>query len=126
MAYVPTEEDKMRVKLLAGYGVPREGIAKIIGIGISRLRENFSEELELGVTEANAKVAQNLFRMATGDDRAALTAAIFWMKTRAGWRERPQEIEVTVQNEERTDDDRARGLALLMAKRAANDNRRIG
>jgi len=37
--------------------------------------------------KANAKVAENLFRKATGDGREAVIAAIFWMKTRAQWKE---------------------------------------
>ena len=37
-------------------------------------------------TEANAKVAQTLFTMATVDKNVA--AAIFWMKARGGWREK--------------------------------------
>jgi hypothetical protein len=32
-------------------------------------------------------VAENLYRKATGEGREAVTAAIFWLKTRAGWRE---------------------------------------
>ena len=34
-----------------------------------------------------AKVAESLFRKATGDHRQSVTAAIFWLKTRAGWKE---------------------------------------
>jgi len=41
-----------------------------------------------GVSEADiAKVAENLYRKATGDGREAVTAAIFWLKTRARWKE---------------------------------------
>ena len=32
-------------------------------------------------------VAGNLFRIATSEGAGAVTAAIFWLKTRAGWRE---------------------------------------
>jgi hypothetical protein len=32
-------------------------------------------------------VAENLYRKATGEGREAVTAAIFWLKARAGWRE---------------------------------------
>ncbi|HEV7253715.1 MAG TPA: hypothetical protein VGN97_11575, partial [Mesorhizobium sp.] len=32
-------------------------------------------------------VAENLFRKATGEGREAVTAAIFWLKTRARWKE---------------------------------------
>jgi len=37
--------------------------------------------------KANAKVAENLYRKATGDGRESIIAAIFWLKTRAGWKE---------------------------------------
>ncbi len=32
-------------------------------------------------------MAENLYRKATGDGREAVTAAIFWLKTRARWKE---------------------------------------
>jgi len=32
-------------------------------------------------------VAENLYRKATGEGREAVIAAIFWLKTRAGWKE---------------------------------------
>ena len=32
-------------------------------------------------------MAENLFRKATGDGPQAVAAAIFWLKTRAGWKE---------------------------------------
>ena len=38
-------------------------------------------------SKANAKVAENLYRKATGDGREAVTAAIFWLKARARWKE---------------------------------------
>ena len=38
------------------------------------------------IQQATAKVAQSLFHMATVDKNVA--AAIFWMKARAGWREK--------------------------------------
>ena len=44
-------------------------------------------ELAHGHTKANARVAENLYRKATGEGREAVTAAIFWLKTRAGWKE---------------------------------------
>ncbi|MEO3475934.1 hypothetical protein AAFN86_29080, partial [Roseomonas sp. CAU 1739] len=49
-------------------------------------------------TEANAKVAQSLFQMATQGKNVA--AAIFWMKARAGWREK-QEVDANVRTDMR-------------------------
>ena len=49
-------------------------------------------QLVRGTTEANVKVAQSLFQMATQGKNVA--AAIFWMKARAGWREK-HDVEVS-------------------------------
>ncbi len=39
---------------------------------------------------ATCKVAERLFKIATiGTGRQAVTAAIFWLKCRAGWSDRP-------------------------------------
>ncbi len=51
------------------------------------MRKNYRSELDQGHVKANVKVAENLFRKATGDGRKSVTAAIFWMKTRARWKE---------------------------------------
>ncbi|WP_244408254.1 hypothetical protein [Roseomonas fluvialis] len=71
---------------MAGFGVPHTDIATFLGIDAKTLRKHFREELDRGTTEANAKVAQSLFQMATQGKNVA--AAIFWMKARAGWREK--------------------------------------
>ena len=68
------------------FGVPHLDIATFLGIDAKTLRKHFREELDRGTTEANAKVAQSLFTMATQGKNVA--AAIFWMKARAGWREK--------------------------------------
>jgi len=72
---------------MAGYGVPEADIAGVVAIDPKTLRKHYSGELKNGHVKANAKVAENLFRKATGDGREAVIAAIFWMKTRAGWKE---------------------------------------
>ena len=81
-----TPEQRRTVKTMAGFGVPQEDIAIFLGIDAKTLRKHFRDELDRGVTEANAKVAQSLFQMATQGKNVA--AAIFWMKARAGWREK--------------------------------------
>jgi hypothetical protein len=43
--------------------------------------------LDTGHIKATAKVAEFLFRKATTDGSQAVTAAIFWLKTRGGWKE---------------------------------------
>lgn len=86
-AFAPTEKDRATVKAMAGFGIPEVEIAKILSIDPKTLRKHFPHELDVGHVEANAKVAANLFRRATGDGREAVIAAIFWLKCRAGWRE---------------------------------------
>jgi hypothetical protein len=99
--FEPTEDQRRTVRALSGYGVPQDGIAIHIGIDPKTLRKHFRDELDRGSVEATAKVAQSLFRMATEGNNVA--AAIFWMKARAGWREK-QEIEFSARPLEQLSD----------------------
>jgi hypothetical protein len=76
-----------KVEALAGYGLSAEEIAKVLVVGIEELKETCGLEIETGHLKANARVAENLFRKATGDGRESVTAAIFWLKARARWKE---------------------------------------
>ena len=69
---------------MSGIGIPQEQIALIIGVGKPALHKYYREELDLGLAEANVKVASSLFNQAIGGN---ITAAIFWAKVRLGWRE---------------------------------------
>jgi hypothetical protein len=73
------------VALLTGHGLTQPDIAKLISISDRTLRLYYRDELDTGATIANAKVAESLFLMATRDK--VPSAAIFWLKVRAGWRE---------------------------------------
>jgi hypothetical protein len=75
-----------RVRYLAGVGVPQDDIAKIVGCAPKTLRKRFRDDLDRGVAEANATVSGYLFAAAKEGN---VTAQIFWLKTRAHWRERP-------------------------------------
>jgi hypothetical protein len=90
--FIPTDEQRRTVRALSGYGVLQDGIAIHIGIDAKTLRKHFRDDLDRGSVEATAKVAQSLFHLATIEKNVA--AAIFWMKARAGWREK-QEISFT-------------------------------
>ena len=79
---------------MAAYGIPEADIATVIAIDPKTLRRHYRRELDTGHIKANTKVAENLYRRATGESREAVTAAIFWLKTRARWREAPQTHEV--------------------------------
>ena len=86
-AHLPDPTSRRQVEALAGYGVPEPDIAGVIGIDAKTLRKRYRQELDYGHVKANAKVAENLYRKATGDGREAVIAAIFWLKTRAHWKE---------------------------------------
>ena len=83
----PTEETLRLARTLSGYGVPQEEIARQIGICQKTLRLHYRGELDAGVAQANAKVAEGLYKKALGDGPQSASAAMFWLKTRAGWKE---------------------------------------
>ena len=72
---------------MAACGVPEVDIARVVDIDPKTLRKHYRDELDTGQIKATAKVAESLFRKATGEGREAVVAAIFWLKTRAGWKE---------------------------------------
>ena len=83
----PTEKDRKQVSLMAGIGLTHDQIAKIVGISDETLRKYYDKELEVSAAMMNAQVAQNLFSIATSKGAGSVASAIFWMKTRGGWRE---------------------------------------
>ncbi len=75
---------------MAGFGVPEDQIARNVGadgIDAKTLRKHFPDELAIGATRANFNVASSLYQMAISKQHPAAT--MFWLKCRAGWRERP-------------------------------------
>lgn len=81
----PTAGDRARVKTMAGLGITQDDICAIVGISKPTLHKYYREELNVGAAEANAAVAQSLFKQATNKEKPSVVAAIFWMKARAGW-----------------------------------------
>ena len=71
---------------LAGLGVRQDDIARIVKCSPKTLRKRCRDDLDCGVAEANAIVSGSLFAAAKGGN---VVAQIFWLKTRAQWRERP-------------------------------------
>lgn len=83
-AYEPTEENRKTVRALVAYGVAQDDICTVLDISKPTLHKYFRRELDVSMIEANAKVGQSLFNMATNGNVAA---AIFWAKVRMGWTE---------------------------------------
>ena len=84
-AFVVNDAMRERVRYLAGVGVRQDDIAKIIGCAPKTLRKRLRDELDRGVAEANATISGSLFAAAKAGNT---TAQIFWLKTRAHWREK--------------------------------------
>ncbi len=80
----PTPAQRQLVQLHATIGTTQETIASILGIDPKTLRLHYREELDHASAQANATIGGALFNKAKGGDT---TAMIFWMKTRAQWRE---------------------------------------
>lgn len=98
-SFQPTDEQRKTVWLMAAAGIPEEDIARCLGQkGISpvTLRKHFRKELDNAQTESNARMAGRLYAIANQNDdmRAAGAATMFWLKTRARWKEK-HEVEVT-------------------------------
>ena len=74
-----------KVRHLAGLGVRQDDIARIVKCSPKTLRKRCRDDLDCGVAEANAIVSGSLFAAAKGGN---VVAQIFWLKTRAQWRER--------------------------------------
>ena len=83
-----TEENERMVTQLSGLGLPHEQICSILNISKPSLYKYYQEELIKGKATANAKISENLFKIATGTGREAVAACIFWLKTQARWTEK--------------------------------------
>jgi hypothetical protein len=85
----PDAAQRRQVEAMAAYGIPADDISRVVSVDPKTSRKYYRDELDLGETKANAQVAGFLFNSAkTGN----VTAQIFWLKTRARWRETPVEL----------------------------------
>lgn len=87
----PTDEQRMQVGIMAACGFPQDlMVERIINHQTGRpidkktLHKAFRRELDEGMEQANAMVAQSLFKKAIGTSAQSVAAAIWWEKTRAG------------------------------------------
>lgn len=83
-SHKPNKLTRQAVEVLVAGGTPKRTIAKALGIAQDTLRKYYPDELEMGAEMANARVVRRLFRLI---EQGSTPAAIFWLKTRAGWRE---------------------------------------
>jgi len=94
--HTPSEDQRHIVEVLVAGGTPKTTIAKALDIGMNTLRRHYKDELENGLELANAKVVRRLFRLI---EQGSTPATIFWLKTRAGWKE-GQTLEIEQKQEQ--------------------------
>jgi hypothetical protein len=80
----PTKESRDQVKRLSALGCPHEDIATRLKISADTLVKYYQDELDEGRIDANSAIAGTLFNQAK---KGNTVAAIFWLKTRARWKE---------------------------------------
>lgn len=93
----PTPQQRAEVSALKSFGVPLDDIAAYIGIDRKTLSKHYAEEIRIAQTKADANVAKFLYSAASGraikegaTHSDCVRAAMFWAKTRMGWRETSQ------------------------------------
>jgi hypothetical protein len=85
--HLATDDTRNRVYILSTVGTRHEDIATVLSISHDTLVKYYKEELDKGRIEANASVAETLFKQAKEGNT---TAMIFWLKSRAKWKESTQ------------------------------------
>lgn len=96
-AHYKTPETSGMVAALASHGLPLDNIAAYLGIAKPTLVKWYWKEIRSASTETNARVGEFLKNAATGDAldlyhgkadySDCLRAAMFWAKTRMGYKE---------------------------------------
>lgn len=101
-AFEPTDADRQLVMLCVAMGLTQEQTAAQVryptGISVDTLVKFYRAELEQGADRLAATIAGNIASIAR--DRShpkSVTAAIFWLKARRGWRDSPASASATVE-----------------------------
>jgi DNA-binding CsgD family transcriptional regulator len=83
----PTPHQRAQVKMLAAMACSIAEIALFLRLSEPTIRKHYADDVQLGKIEAKSKVAAALYKAATDSAKPNVVAAIFWLKTQAGWRE---------------------------------------
>jgi hypothetical protein len=95
-AFKITQEIIDKAESLSAAGLTKEEIAHCLNISYQTLNEkskinaDFSEAITRGRSKGIGMMANNLVKLAKGGNAAA---NIFWLKARAKWKERDEEVE---------------------------------
>ena len=94
--HAPTEKTRAEVSALSSFGIPQDEISVYLDIDAKTLRKYYSRELATGTTKANAAMAKRLFDAGIKD--GSVPAMIFWLKTRAKWKEEKEDDLTIIDN----------------------------
>jgi hypothetical protein len=124
-AHKPDPLQRRQVEAMAAYGIPEIDISRVVDVDPKTLRKHYRDELDLGTTKANAQVAGFLFNSAKNGN---VTAQIFWLKTRAQWRETPVELKHSgsIARKDLAEYSDAELLAIIGAGVSASPQARLG
>ena len=84
-AHQATQQNKQMVEALAGFAIPTERIAEVLGITKPTLFKHYADEVRRGGAMVEAKLVGNLLKIASGADGTALRAITFALNCRFGW-----------------------------------------
>lgn len=93
----PTEQNRKTVKMMIAAGLKQAQVCSVLDISEPTLRKYYAREIEAAEPEVFAMIGQSLiFQAIGGPDRdwtkAIPAAGIFIAKTRMGWKEPPQDV----------------------------------
>jgi len=133
--HVPTEQNRKTVKMMLAAGLKQAQVCMVLDISDRTLRKYYSREIECAEPEMFAVVGQSLMLQAIGGPerdwkQANTSAAIFIAKTRMGWKEPAQDVNlrgaVGTYDLSKLDDDGLRRLKEIIGAIAVDGGDRRG
>ena len=89
----PTDKERDQVRTMAGLAMTEDKIALVMGVAPKTLRKYYRQELDTAHAHLTVNVGRSLYKNAVENNN--VSAQIFWMKCRGGWREQdPQTVKV--------------------------------
>lgn len=92
--YQANEQTKAQIGLMAAAGLTRHAIYTMLGIDKKTFTKYHEEDYQMGLDRMVSSVAARIYRKAISNDSDALSAGMFLLKMRAGWKE-AKHLEVT-------------------------------
>ena len=83
--FVPKDEHRRIVKIMAGFAIPQQQIPLAIEISDRTLRKHFKRELQIAAARVHAQLAGNLLRLSNGNDGTAVKDTLEGLRMRFGW-----------------------------------------